>query len=126
MLNKYGFEGPQWESAKHQAKEILAVVARSRGRIAYSELVGQITKLHLDPHDPRLFHLLGEISSEEDAAGRGILTAIVVHKTGDMQPGPGFFELAKSLGRNTKDQLACWIAEFNTVHDYWANHHPDD
>lgn len=125
MLNQYGFEGPQWERAKHQAKEKLVAVARRRGRIAYSELVAHISVLRLKPHDPRLFHLLGEISSEEDRAGRGMLTAIVVHKTGDMQPGPGFFELAKSLGRNTKDPLACWVKEFNKVHDYWANRHAD-
>ncbi len=121
MLNQYGFEGAQWDSAKQQARDILIAVARRRGRIAYSELVAQITTLHLEAHDSRLFHLLGEISSEEDAAGRGMLTAIVVHKSGDMQPGPGFFELAKSLGRNTKDVLACWVTEFNNVHDYWAN-----
>lgn len=121
MLNQYGFEGPQWELAKQQAKDVLIQVARRRGRIAYSELVPQIAALQLEPHDPRLFHLLGEISVEEDAAGRGMLTAIVVHKNGDMQPGPGFFELAKSLGRNTKDPLACWVCEFNKVHDYWAN-----
>lgn len=121
MLNDYGFEGPVWEAAKKQAINVLIEVARRRGRIAYSELVAQITALSLEPHDPRLFHLLGEISSEEDAAGRGMLTAIVVHKSGDMQPGPGFFELAKSRGRNTNDMLACWISEFNKVHDYWAN-----
>ena len=121
MLNQYGFEGPQWEGAKRQGMDILVEVARRRGRIAYSEFVAQITAFHLEPHDSRLFHLLGEISTEEDAAGRGMLTAIVVHKNGDMQPGPGFFELAKSLGRNTKDPLACWVQEFNKVHDYWAN-----
>lgn len=121
MLNQYGFEGPQWEAAKQQAKDRLIEVARRRGRIAYSELVAQIQALHLEPHDPRLFHLLGEISTEEDQAGRGMLTAIVVHKYGDMQPGPGFFELAKSRGRDARDPLTCWIAEFNKVHDYWAN-----
>jgi len=121
MLNDYGFAGAQWESAKEQAKAVLSEVATRKGRIAYSELVEQITALSLEPHDPRLFHLLGEISTEEDHAGRGMLTAIVVHKSGDMQPGPGFFELAKSLGKNTKDPLVCWITEFNKVHDYWAN-----
>lgn len=123
MLNDYGFEGVQWDTAKEQAKSILIGVAARKGRIAYSELVGQISALSLEPHDNRLFHLLGEISSEEDKAGRGMLTAIVVHKSGDMQPGPGFFELAKSLGKDTKDPLVCWISEFNKVHDYWANKH---
>jgi hypothetical protein len=121
MLNDYGFEHPAWDAAKMQATDVLVEVARRRGRIAYSELVAQISALRLEPHDPRLFHLLGEISTSEDSAGRGMLTAIVVHKSGDMQPGPGFFELAKSRGRNTKDLLACWIAEFNKVHDVWAN-----
>lgn len=121
MLNDYGFEGAQWDTAKEQAKAILVDVAMRRGRIAYSELVDKISALSLEPHDTRLFHLLGEISSDEDKAGRGMLTAIVVHKFGDMQPGPGFFELAKSLGKNTKDPLVCWISEFNKVHDYWAN-----
>src|SRR5262245_53433571 len=106
MLNRHGFGATQWQLAKRQATEILIGVARRRGRIAYSELVAQVTALTLDAHDPRLFHLLGEISSDEDAAGRGMLTAIVVHKSGDMQPGPGFFELARSLGRDTKDLLA--------------------
>jgi len=123
MLNDYGFEGAQWDAARQQARAILVDVATRRGRIAYSELVGQISALSLEPHDARLFHLLGEISSDEDKAGRGMLSAIVVHKSGDMQPGPGFFELAKSLGRNTEDRLVCWISEFNKVHDYWANRH---
>ncbi|MGV3582624.1 MAG: hypothetical protein ACO1N8_09975 [Methylophilus sp.] len=123
MLNQYGFEGTQWEKAREQATAILISVARRRGRIAYSELVQQISALRLEPHDSRLFHLLGEISTEENQAGRGMLTAIVVHKNGDMQPGPGFFELAKSLGRDTKDLLKCWINEFNKVHEYWANKH---
>lgn len=123
MLNDCIFESAQWDATKEQAKAILVDVATRRGRITYSELVGQISALKLESHDARLFHLLGEISSDEDKGGRGMLTAIVVHKYGDMLPGPGFFELAKSLGKNTKDPLACWISEFNKVHDYWANKH---
>ena len=93
--------------------------AQVRGMIAYSDLVSEMTSLSLQAHDPRLFHLLGQISSEEDAAGRGMLTVIVVHKVGDMQPGPGFFELAKSLGRDTGDILKCWVEELHRVHGIW-------
>lgn len=121
MLNDYGFSGPDWNAAKGEAKAVLIEVAGRKGRIAYSELAGQIHAVAIEAHDPRMFHLLGEISVEEEEAGRGMLTAIVVHKSGDMQPGPGFFELAKSLGKDTSDVLACWIREFNRVHDYWAN-----
>ena len=121
MLNTYGYVGPDWEKAKTQATEILINVARRKGRIAYSELAVQINAIQIEAHDPRMFHLLGEISTAEDKAEKGMLTAIVVHKSGDMQPGPGFFELAKSLGKDTSDILVCWINEFNKVHDYWAN-----
>src|SRR5690349_12324001 len=97
----FGIPQAQWAAAKKQARQLMIERAKVRGMIPYSDLVKGITAFKLDAHDPRLFHLLGEISSEEDAAGRGMLTVVVVHKTGDMQPGPGFFELAAHLGRNT-------------------------
>ena len=90
--------------------------------IPYSELVRKMRTIRLEAHDPRLFALLGEISTNEDAEGRGMLTVIVVHKDGDMQPGPGFFELANSLGRDTSDIMKCWVDEFKKVHAYWARH----
>ena len=61
--------------------------AKVRGIIAYSDLVKWIKSIKIEAHDVRLFHMLGEISSEEDAAGRGMLTVLVVHRVGDMQPG---------------------------------------
>ena len=89
--------------------------------IPYSDLVRHITSIKIEAYDMRLTHMLGEISSEEDAAGRGMLTVVVVHKHGDMQPGPGFFELAKRLGRNTKDIMKCWVGELHKVHAVWSN-----
>jgi molybdopterin synthase catalytic subunit len=91
-----------------------------RGMISYSDLVKHIQTIKLDAHDPRLFHMLGEISSDEDAAGRGMLSVLVVHKVGDMQPGTGFFELAKQLGRNTSNILKCWVDELHKVHSVWS------
>ena len=119
MLNDYGFEGAQWDTAKEQARVILIECATDKRWISYTDLVGQISALSLEPYDVRLFHLLGEISSDEDKAGRGMLTAFVVHKTGDKQPGPGFYDLAKSLGKKVKDPVEFWVSEFNKVHDYW-------
>ena len=96
--------------------------AKMRGMIAYSDLVPKIHAFAMNAHDPRLFHLLGQISSEEDAAGRGMLTVIVVHKVRDIQPGPGFFEPAKSLGRDTGVPLKCWVDELHHVHAGWSKH----
>lgn len=124
MLRKdfdHGFAQADWKAAKEEARRAMIERAKVRGMIPYSELVGKVTSIKLEPHDFRLFRLLGEISSEEDAAGRGMLTAIVVHKDGDMQPGPGFFELAKTLEKNTSDILECWVEELHRVHAYWSN-----
>ena len=71
--------------------------------------------IKLEANDYALTAMLDEISTESDAQGRGMLTVVVVHKTGDMRPGPGFFELARKLGRDTSDIDRCWIEEFKHV-----------
>jgi hypothetical protein len=116
----HGYDEDQWNLAKKQAKEILAERARLRGMIPYSELVAKIAAIDFNPHDIVFFHFLGEISKEEAEAGRGMMTALVVHKDGDMQPGPGFYELAKSLGRDVCDIDVCWVNEFKKVYAAWA------
>lgn len=115
-----GFTQAEWDAAKTEARNLMIERAKVRGMIPYSDIATKIKTIHVEAHDPRLFHLLGEISSEEDTAGRGMLSVIVVHKTGDMQPGPGFFELAKHLGRNTSDILKCWVDELKRVHAVWS------
>ncbi len=120
MSTKYGFSESQWNRAKEEMKQILIDRARVIGMIPYSELVGNLTTIKLEPESYALAKMLGEISTEEDKAGRGMLTVIVVHKTGDMQPGPGFFELAQRLGRDTSDILKCWVDELKGVHSYWS------
>jgi len=116
----YGITQSDWDAAKQQARDIMVGRAKVRGMIPYSELTASITAAKFAPHDQRLFDLLGEISSAEDAEGRGMLSVLVVHKSGDMQPGPGFFELAGRLGRDTADILRCWITELHRVHAVWS------
>ncbi len=117
---KYGVADKDWVAAKAEMTAILAARARLRGMIPYSDLVRQVKAVSLAPDSPALAAMLGEISEAEDAVGRGMLTVIVVHKTGDMQPGPGFFDLAKRLGRNTSDIVKCWVEELKKVHAYWS------
>ena len=118
-MNRYGFTDAQWEAAKAEGKKVLAGYATRRQMVPYSEFVKEIHSIQLEHFDPRLFHFLGEISTEESAAGRGMLSALVVHKHGDYQPGPGFFELAKQLGHNTSDILKFWIEEVKRVFAAW-------
>lgn len=117
----HGLPQDAWELAKAEARDIMITRARMRGMIAYSDLSKKIKSIKLGAYDQRFFHFLGEISQEEDAAGRGMLTVLVVHKSGDMQPGPGFYELASHLRRDTRDLLKCWIDELHRVHAVWAD-----
>lgn len=120
MMTKCGYDQQEWETAKAEMREALVKRAKLRGMIPYSELVEKITTIELEPNSFALAAMLGEVSTEEDAADRGMLSVIVVHKEGDMQPGPGFFELAGKLGRDTSDILKCWVEELKKVHRVWS------
>lgn len=125
MLRKsfnHGFAQSDWDAAKDEARQVMIQCAKARQMIPYSDLVARISTIRLEAHDARLSHFLGEVASEEDERGRGLLTVVVVHKSGDMQPGPGFFELAQSRGRNTADIVECWVDELKKVFAYWATH----
>ena len=89
--------------------------------IAYSELSRKLTSIAIAPFGSPMSEMLGEIAEEEDRAGHGLLTVLVVHKSGDMEPGVGFYELAEKLGRDVSDRLNLWVTELHKVHDYWAN-----
>lgn len=121
----HGFSEEMWEAGKKVARDAMKAAAHrgSKGRgdytISYSDLVGviraEVPILDLEPHDIRLNHMLGEISTEEHKSGRGMLSVVVVHQGGDKMPGSGFFDLAKSLGRNTKDWMKCWTDELERI-----------
>jgi hypothetical protein len=116
------FTEQQWDDARQEMTRVLIARARQGRPIAYSEVVTRVHAIKLDYYDPLLNKMLGEISEDEDRAGRGMLSVLVVYKDGDMKPGPGFFELATHLGRDTSDELSCWLAEFEYVTRYWRDH----
>ena len=118
-MNRYGFDETSWDLAKTEGKKILGDCAARRQMMPYSEFVRKLQSIRIDEHDPRLGHFLGEISTEESAAGRGMLSALVVHKRGDLQPGPGFFDLAQKLGHDTSDIVRFWIEEVKRVFAAW-------
>lgn len=115
----HGFPEADWEAAKAEARHVMVAAASQAGFVTYSDLVAQITALALAPRSTELAHMLGEISTAEHEAGRGMLTVVVVHKHGDQMPGPGFFRLARSLGYEAKDRNAFWLEELERVHRTW-------
>ena len=120
-MSVHGYPDDMWQRAKDEARTALVRVARDRQVIAYSDLTRRVQSISFLPRDQRFFFLLREISADEYRAGRGMLTAVVVHKVGDYKPGPGFFDLARGLGLDTGDTDRLWIEQIHKVHDYWSS-----
>lgn len=120
LRNKFdhGFNDQDWQKAKQEALSILQARAKRASPITYSELVGHIVSVNMEPHDTRLAHFLGELSTEEHENGRPLITALVVHKH-DKQPGQGFFELARFLGFPVIDEIQFWTDEIKKLQRYW-------
>jgi hypothetical protein len=118
----FGFSDEEWDLAKGELRRCLVAIAKRRQVIAYSDLVEQLEGIDFGPHDFPFFQMLDQISTEEDEKGRGLLTVVVVHKAGDMRPGPGFFELAEARGRDVEEIDKTWLAELDSVWGYWRDH----
>ena len=98
-------------------------VARAQEITSYS-VIAPVAGINLDTDAGRavLARLLGEISTAEHAAGRPLLSAVVVLKGSDV-PGRGFFTLARDLGRFAGgDDMKFWVEEVKRVWDYWMTH----
>lgn len=111
----YGHASNVWNAGKELLRAELWQTARLRGTLTYGEATDLIRNtIAFDPHDYGFHAMLGQISVEEDAAGRGMLSAIVVHLS-DGQPGNGFYDLARQLTRDISDPLTCWVREVNRL-----------
>ena len=119
--NTYGNPPGLWEQAKKEAIRAIVTEGRNGLLITYSELTRHVRSIHFEAHDFSFHHLLGMISIEDDAAGRGMLSALVVHKD-DGLPGSGFFYLAKRMGRDVGDRDRCWSGEVSFVLSHCKDH----
>jgi hypothetical protein len=115
---RYGYQPDAWQRAKEEA---IRAIVQKRSPIFYSDLTRRISSIAFGPHDYSFHSLLYEISVEEDAAGRGMLSALVVRQE-DGLPGQGFFDLAKKLDRDVSDRIRCWNEETKVVLGHCANH----
>ena len=121
MNNAFGYGIEQWNKGKEEMRAILQGAAAARGMMPHSELTTKTRSINIHYHSDAMAAMLGQISREEDAAGNGMLSVIVVHKIGDMEPGKGFYELAAELERDCSNRMKLWVSELHRVHDYWAN-----
>ena len=108
---------------EHQAVyERLVQAARAREFVHYGELA-KMLGIDLDnPHfGAQVGKVLGRISEDEVAAGRPMISAIVVSKD-DMLPGKGFFKLGQELHHVNpgEDEIGFAVRQIKRVHQYWS------
>ena len=113
-------EGQDCEVLKAKALKVLVDLARRKKEIAYLPLVRKIGLKSTLPQHSTISEILEEIATEEHREGRGMLTALVVHKGGDHMPGKGFFNLARELGHKFGDDEDFWVQEREKVFAAWA------
>lgn len=96
--------------------------ARCRGCLTYQELALEIGfPTEGNYMGAELGHLLGEISEDEFSHSRPMLSAIVIGMSG--YPGPGFFDLARQLGKLASEardaERTFWERERDAVYEIW-------
>lgn len=105
-----------------------SIVKAARGKkiVTYSHLAEEDgLDLSNDSDRNRLSQDLREIAIHEQESGRPMLTSLVIHKSGDNDPGEGFFSIATDLGlfggsRRTEERALFWINQVSATHNYWA------
>ena len=97
----------------------LITAAKYRGTVTYQELAKIMGLPMRGSHLSRqIGTILGEISEDEVARERPMLSAIAVGVQG--LPGPGFYTLARNVGRLTEqDEQTFWEAESQAVYEAW-------
>ena len=105
----------------------LLELARAERLTTYSD-IAPLAGLSMsnDADRDRISELLGEILTHEVSEGRPLLTAIVVHRGNDNNPGEGFFSVSTELGhfngsRDPLLRLEFWVRQVQAVNTYWRN-----
>lgn len=127
MEQTWGYSVGEWELGRDWITRRLYRVARDRSTITYSDLCAEAARagaIRLEPHDAPLAALLGQVNVLEHEAGRPLISALVVHKTGDWQPGVGFWSMARDLGidpgSDDEVRMEFWVRELENCYTAWG------
>lgn len=99
----------------------LIEIAKNRDYTTYADVAPLVNlDMGIGADRDKISKILEEIARHEQAQGRPMLTAVVIHRQ-DNIPGEGFFTLAREFKRfDGRDKLRFWIDALNEVHDQWA------
>ena len=95
MVGK-GFSPREWRVAKRKVRTFLVKVARGQSTVFYKDVASFLNDTRVKPQSRAMREVLTEISMAEHAAGRPLLSAVVV-RTDTRRPGKGFEAMAKLL-----------------------------
>lgn len=98
-----------------RVRDILIARAREGRTISYGELA---TATRLSPQSTQFNAALNGVSRSEEAAGRGLLSVLVVRQRQET-PGAGFFTLARELGRQFSNERVFYLEESERVIAQW-------
>lgn len=101
----------------------LITAARYRGTASYLKIARILGITQPGHHMAReVGQILGEISEDEHSRDRPMLTALAIGSA--EEPGEGFYELARRLGKlesdNPEDCYKFWVKERAAVYEEWA------
>jgi len=101
----------------------LQQIAHEQRTVSYSD-IARLAGLNMDREEDRhrLALILGDISIYEHDQGRPMLSAVVVYQA-ENQPGKGFFDLARQLGKyhGGSDAFEFFVQELQAVHACWKD-----
>lgn len=105
----------------------LVELAKKSSLITYGDIAPLIDlDMAVEADRDEIAKRLGAIVLYEHAGGRPMLTALVVHKGGDNNPGEGFFSAAEEIGifngsRQEICRLTFWVNQVTLVHNHWSS-----
>jgi hypothetical protein len=112
---RLGYSEEQWAAARAELREAILEAAHDRRMTTYTEVAAKITAIPLTSHSPVLSHLLGEVMEEEYEATGLALTALVTHRVGDLEPGGGFYRMARQVGATFSDPHEFWWRQVDAI-----------
>lgn len=120
LTAKFGKTPEQWSHNVAIVTGALRAIAASRATVTYKVLADLIGEDVSYRHE--LAHLLGEVASTEHAAGRPLLSAVVVSKS-DKKPGVGFAGIARDLGLSIDEgqEVQFWINQLFSCWGHWGS-----
>jgi hypothetical protein len=118
MKNRRKLADTQWDAVQAEIRQLIIETAKAKQLITYSELTGMLQTAYVHYHSHVLTRMLIDIGSEERAAGRPLLPALVIAKQSG-RPGPGYFKLAPGEDE-VGDPIQEWEQEVQRVYHYWS------